>query len=130
MGGYRDRHGARSIGDAAVDYPLAEGVAMSAHSPGPWRVHDSTFDFPRTIIDADGVRVCDTHDGEYSPREDGRNWTDQPREANARLIAAAPEMLALLREEIHREPLQCSRKNHDCWECRVRALFARIDGEG
>ena len=55
---------------------------MSAHTPGPWFWADNVPDAPphyRMIVDADGATVCD-------PSPMG--------EADARLIAAAPELLA------------------------------------
>ena len=55
---------------------------MSAHTPGPWFWADNVPDAPphyRMIVDADGATVCDP-----SPI----------READARLMAAAPELLA------------------------------------
>lgn len=57
---------------------------MSAHTPGPWFWADNVPDAPphyRMIVDADGATVCD-------PSPMG--------EADARLMAAAPELLAAL----------------------------------
>ena len=58
---------------------------MSKHTPGPWtadRTHDDVV-----MVDAgSGSAICDVY-GDYSGE----------REANAALIAAAPEMLAALR---------------------------------
>lgn len=59
---------------------------MSAHTPGPWYWADNVPDAPpqyRMIADADGFTVCDP-----SPMS----------EHDARLIAAAPELLAALRD--------------------------------
>lgn len=59
---------------------------MSAHTPGPWFWADNVPDAPphyRMIVDADGATVCDP-----SPM----------READARLLAAAPALLEALRE--------------------------------
>jgi hypothetical protein len=58
---------------------MASSVNIGWHTPGPWRV-----DFGGIYIRAeDGTRIC-----EYG--------IDEPYEANARLIAAAPELLAAL----------------------------------
>jgi hypothetical protein len=57
---------------------------MSAHTPGPWYWADNVPDAPpqyRMIVDADGFTVCDP-----SPMS----------EHDARLVAAAPELLACL----------------------------------
>lgn len=58
---------------------------MSNHTPGPWYalsegITDSAIGY-RAIVDSDGVTVC-------NPSPMG--------EANARLIAAAPDLLAAL----------------------------------
>ena len=62
-----------------------------AHSPGPWRVADGGFD--DRVLDASNALVagaCDTADGK---RHTGP-W------ANARLIAAAPELLEACEEAL------------------------------
>jgi hypothetical protein len=59
---------------------------MSAHTPGPWYWADNVPDAPphyRMVVDADGFTVCDP-----SPMS----------EHDARLIAAAPELLAALQK--------------------------------
>ena len=59
---------------------------MSAHTPGPWYWADNVPDFPprhRIIVDADGFTIA-----EPSPMG----------EADARLIAAAPDLLAALQK--------------------------------
>lgn len=59
-----------------------------AHTPGPWKISltDDTV-----VIDATGAEVA-AIDGDYN---DPDTWPQM--EANARLIAAAPDMLAVLR---------------------------------
>lgn len=59
---------------------------MSAYTPGPWYWADNVPDAPKNhciIVDADGFTIA-----EPSPMN----------EADARLIAAAPELLAALRD--------------------------------
>jgi len=60
------------------------------HAPGPWTTHDTTFAGPAkqnfAIIDATKCEVCQVP----------ATW-NRPAEANARLIAAAPELLEALR---------------------------------
>lgn len=60
------------------------GASMSAHTPAPWFVEDkvpSHYIGYRAIVDGDGYVICD-------PSPMG--------EANARLIAAAPDLLTAL----------------------------------
>lgn len=60
------------------------------HTPGPWEyaIEEDGGDNPDiAIVDKDGNIICDTGGGEY-----------QARLTNARLIAAAPELLAELKK--------------------------------
>lgn len=59
---------------------------MSNHSPGPWRA-DGPY-----VVDADGNTIHQQHWSQSGePEMDGRGDTD------ARLIAAAPTLLAMLK---------------------------------
>lgn len=66
---------------------------MSAHTPGPWEVHpeENRRAFAENLVVADGVAVAIALNNE----ERGAGWTKC--EANARLIAAAPDLLESLR---------------------------------
>ena len=57
---------------------------MSGHTPGPWRQDDSRMGFGSRVWDAEGSRVCDVDNDLREPHENA---------ANARLIAAAPDLL-------------------------------------
>ena len=71
---------------------LQKSDGQTGHTPGPWQQHGST----PSIIVAEGVDIAQA----FCPKGDGslhECW------ANARLIAAAPELLAeliLAREEV------------------------------
>lgn len=72
---------------------------MSAqHTPGPWCVEDP-MDFELTIVEAGKethewrfIASCSLPDG-----DDDQDFTSGEVQANARLIAAAPELLEALR---------------------------------
>lgn len=69
---------------------------MSKHTPGPWQVNHS-----------DPTQVCDT-DGEQrgcAPLALAVGETIKERTANARLIAAAPDLLEALQELLEAEVL-------------------------
>lgn len=85
------------------------------HSPGPWSADD------RHICDARRNVVARAHWDINEADGSAARW-----EADARLIAAAPEMLALLRE-LADAIGQADRGEPDV-EDRARALLARIDG--
>lgn len=68
---------------------LLEELFRQKHSPGPWDIHD-TASLETSIYAANKVCTLAKPSGFYrSPAE---------TEANARLIAAAPELLEALRE--------------------------------
>ena len=58
---------------------------MSKHTPGPWRVVDSWND-----------HMVEGQNGEEIIWQDGPHNTPAIKEANARLIAAAPDLLEAL----------------------------------
>ena len=68
---------------------------MNKHTPGPWRTIESTDKTMRTVVGPDfpgqgyiaDVNLCRTNDAQ-----------DVDGEANARLIAAAPELLQLVKD--------------------------------
>lgn len=70
------------------------GGTMSAHTPGPWFVTSSgqPHDLVTSTHDSDGLDddVCEVYGG--------NDDSDEVRAANAHLIAAAPELLAALKD--------------------------------
>lgn len=91
----------------------------SKHTAGPWEVSPSSYSTEsRYVVDVDGNDVARIKGGELT--------TD----ANARLIAAAPEMrdmLADLEQMLDGEE-DSVREEHADRIVRLRALLARIDG--
>jgi hypothetical protein len=68
-------------------------MKTGAHSPGSWQIGDHGESAPHTttILDRDGHKVCSVES--YPYQTTGK--------ADARLIAAAPELLAALIECAH-----------------------------
>lgn len=64
-------------------------TATTKHTPGPWKIYQSQATMPRVIVSADGSSVADANAG-FPCAED-------EQDANARLIAAAPDLLDALR---------------------------------
>lgn len=61
---------------------------MSAHTPGPWHVSKSHNFVRHTLADLTAANVCDLTNGSAI--------ADDERTANARLIAAAPDLLEIV----------------------------------
>ncbi len=66
---------------------------MSAHTPGPWKVGDVRHAGGYQLVTAndDGGYICEVQ----APTNRFFGFNEDEREANARLIAAAPDLLAL-----------------------------------
>jgi hypothetical protein len=72
---------------------------MSQHTPGPWKVDEFGY------INASGQQIADVHvydskdcmDCGQCERHSVRNEPKLPYQANARLMAAAPEMYDVLK---------------------------------
>jgi hypothetical protein len=79
---------------------------MSKHTPGPWEVMNATDVFTRLGAECgdgrcadskDGWQVADCSVGITFVGDEGQSLTLNECRANARLIAAAPDMLEALR---------------------------------
>ena len=83
--------------------PVAEARALlAAATPGPWRVGDPDSLNPR--VDAPEWAICHVYDADERPYDldDDSIPLDPTPLADAALIAAAPELLARLCDEIER----------------------------
>jgi len=112
---------------------------MSPHSPGPWKA----VQFDRWPHDGGKEWTIETQDGAgvLAVDNSGDNLCINT-EANARLIAAAPQMLDLLRalatddNDGGESGYWCQENNgpgghnDDCVHQRTRALIAEIEGKG
>src|SRR3990167_7472670 len=99
---------------------------MSQHTPGPWAFRKGNYT-PKWRED---IYLVETGNLEH---QEGGQIAHMCLEANARLIAAAPEMLAFIRgrAEAHEERSsgepRCAALA--CWCHTARALLARVEGE-
>ena len=101
---------------------------MSQHTPGPWHTEWVSWGSERDlkVVSRDGVLLTMTRTGLLS---------EEVMEHNARLIAAAPEMYALLLEmvnqveEAYTEGRYVPGPNEAIWLEKTRALLAKVEGE-
>ena len=99
----------------------------AAHTPGPWIVRDDEMDYACPIIDSASVgrgyyaSIATATQRDPHPREGGGISIATAR-ANARLIAAAPDLLAALEKAVERcdEP--------EAWSADARAAIAKATG--
>ena len=84
------------------------------HTPGPWHVTGYHVEARAGAI----ATVCDAGDD------------DTEGDANARLISAAPELLAVLREIVDPWDFHCGDGEPTPLHARARAAIAAATGEG
>lgn len=68
---------------------------MAAHTPGPWRVGEKRHDYADIVI-----RVIRNRENHPVTMTCYAGYTRRTGDANARLIAAAPELLAALEQAL------------------------------
>lgn len=101
---------------------------MSDHTPGPWRVEqESSNDGEAEVIAAADRTICWTADTWVD--DDCGVITDEDR-ANARLIAAAPELLAALKEMVMLRCLGGATPDNDSPTQRAVIVINKAEGEG
>lgn len=108
----------------------------SKHTPGPWRVEaGTTLVWGECLIAEDGsienlgIPVADACN---TPRSWGRIILDDEKEANARLIAAAPELLAALKwavAKLNCEPFEWADEDDANAHEAAIAAIAKAKGE-
>lgn len=109
---------------------------MSAHTPGPWRAELAPDDGLRPVVRGAWELVV----GEGSDRmvlAARSPWPNRAEEsnANAHLIAAAPELLAVARRWLRvmgdagSDRCACCPDEYVCCRCEVEAAIAKAEGK-
>lgn len=99
------------------------------HTPGPW-VFGRTSDDKRLILGEGATRYVATVQIHQTPRKMGL-WMEDEREANARLIAAAPDLLEAAVKLVGHPDLGTIRyTDGDMWKDAeaLRAAIAKAEG--
>ncbi len=102
----------------------------STHTPGPWEVNENDPSGDALDVEAvnGGPRICTVDVAgalDCSPP-----YSEAEVRANARLIAAAPDLLALVRRMVDLMPCDTETHHPDnkgCDFCTARALLARLE---
>jgi hypothetical protein len=94
------------------------------HSPGPWRWDEKNDHGSPLVYAADGTRVVAFHQGDYNSEP----WWEVEA-ANARLIAAAPELLEALAALLAWDNCECGHPHCERGKAaaEARALVRRIE---
>jgi len=94
------------------------------HTPGPWRIDDIQVEDWRVNISSPESNIACA----YHQTDDPSNADDECL-ANARLIAAAPELYAALVECLTmNDKGGNTREDFDRWERKARAAIAKAEG--
>lgn len=79
-------------------------MTNAQHTPGPWKAYGTLVSLPVTPDETQDVNICDMHRS---------NLPDAECCANARLIAAAPELLEALELIIGDQPYAATQEWRD-----------------
>lgn len=97
----------------------------TAHTPGPWRAEYATTLPGETVLIWGADESVVLRYGQPSTKGDRPNLLTKRGLANARLIAAAPELLALVKESFD---WACNENNDQQWIDRLDAAIAKAEG--
>jgi hypothetical protein len=89
------------------------------HTPGPWHYQERSDAYTHIVRNAEGDRII-----VYAPQS-----TLPSAEANARLAAAAPDLLELLQEIYFDLNQRAMPDDGDAWYAKARAAIAKATGE-
>ena len=114
---------------------------MSKHTPGEWKYkfdedggydaisagYEITAENDQIIADVDVIDYLDIEWCKWSDAYDIRHSRHEMAEANARLIAAAPELLEALEDAL--STIDFERHKFRPWQAKARQAIAKAKGE-
>ena len=95
---------------------------MSAHTPGQWRFYTEPQPNGCPIVGVDGLMVCMLAHTVNQPEQ------REVAMANARLIAAAPDLLAALQGICNEQDERQGYASHEAYD-KARAAIAKATGD-
>lgn len=108
--------GAQSATEVVSAGSIDSGAATARHTPAPWTVQSLEF-----IVDQRGCTIAHVWEDDLDHDDD----PEDERDANAHLIAAAPELLDLLKSARH--GLASASDSTDEWRSQCVPLLHAID---
>lgn len=102
------------------------------HTPGPWQLQTSSNDFSDTwfAFSKTQVKIFEVAAGNYTGKDEESAYKEA--EANANLIAAAPDMLEALKEA-EKELEACYKRIGIDWPTRIsriiKSAIAKAEGK-
>lgn len=101
------------------------------HTPGPWKVSTESADPDWAVVTTTHGNVVANVNSETGPDLTPLVSVKMPQNANARLIAAAPDLLASFRELASYLVMEhgVDWARHSEMMCRASAIALRIQGE-
>jgi len=97
---------------------------MTKHTPGPWIIDEESIDL--LDFELETHRIWINADGMHIGYVDGPRTEE--RKANARLIAAAPDLFEALRDAVDYYP-NCEDGTEPFWRPKARAAIAKASVE-
>lgn len=107
---------------------------MSEHTPGPWTMTDDGSPFIYYLNDEGINRFSASVQQGWASANDGQRTPHSEILANAHLIAAAPDLLAALKEIVmgigpfHQDPLEHAGNVIESMQAIARAAIAKAEG--
>lgn len=103
-------------------------MSGEAHTPRPWKVLiDPNDEWPKVVAGSNiGKIIANVNPESFCFGV--ADLVDMPAQANARLIAAAPDLLAVLKESLNVIPLGLSNRVDD-WIIAAKAEIDKAEGK-
>jgi antitoxin (DNA-binding transcriptional repressor) of toxin-antitoxin stability system len=106
-------------------------TTQNTHTPGPWTVESCRNEDGSPFLSISGqgpfgAWLADIQPGSVNGKPLGVTQRD---EANARLIAAAPDLLAALKEMTELKHFTATRSEKESADAKARAAIAKAKGE-
>jgi len=105
--------------DTWTEITADDKPAPAKHTPGPWRVANNGYYLEIRTTSEESAQIGDVCSSKF--------WNDgKHAEANAKLIAAAPQMLEALRAIMRDPPAWSTAAQSDAYDLAISAIAAAV----